>query len=393
MSFLNELLGWINDPFGRIQDWLAGRLAGFLPPWGVDLVMIALTIVALLAFLVVVVMYLTYLERKILGRIADRPGPNRVGPLGLLQPIADVLKLIVKEVIRPAQADLAVYILAPVVVVAPAILVYAVLPIGPRMVPVDINVGVLFVVSVSSLATLALLMAGWGSGNKYSLLGGMRAVAQMVSYEIPLVLAFLGVVLLTGSLSLVEITKAQAAYPFVLAQPLGFLIALICAVAEVNRSPFDIPEAESELVAGYHVEYGGVGFAMFFLAEYIEMFTVSALLTVLFLGGWQGPILPPYLWFLIKVYAILILMFWLRGTFPRLRVDQLMNLSWKFLLPLSMVNVVVVALVDKLGLPGGFLPSLLASLVVMAAAGGAAWAQRHRRVGVAVRPGWQAREA
>jgi len=386
MPFLNNL-------FGNIQDLISGWLSGFLPSWAVDLAMMAITTVALLAFLVVVVMYLTYLERKVMARIGDRPGPNRVGPLGLAQPLADVLKLVVKEVIWPAKADFPVYILAPVVVVAPAILVYAVLPFGPRMVAADINVALLFVVAVSSLATLALLMAGWGSGNKYSLLGGMRAAAQMVSYEIPLAFSFLGVVLISGSLSLVEITRAQAGYPFVLAQPLGFLIALICAIAEVNRSPFDIMDAESELADGYRIEYSGVGFAMFFLAEYIEMFSVAALLTVLFLGGWQGPLLPPYVWFLIKVYLIVGLMLWLRGTFPRVRVDQLMNLSWKFLLPLSMVNVVVVALVDKLELPGGFLPSLVASGLLMAAAGGCARYMRRKPAGAVARPGWQVREA
>ena len=393
MPFLKELWSWIYDPFGHIQEWLAPRLADLLPGWGVDLVMMALTIVAILLFLIVVVMYLTYLERKAVARIADRLGPNRAGPLGLLQPIADVLKLVLKELIIPARADLAVYLLAPVVVVAPAVLVLIVLPMGPRMVPADINVGLLFVVSISSLATLALLMAGWGSGNKYSLLGGMRAVAQMVSYEVPLVLAYLGVVVVSGSLSLVDITRAQASYPFVLSQPLGFLIALICAVAEVNRSPFDIPEAESELIAGYHIEYSGVGFAMFFLAEYIEMFVVSAMLTILFLGGWQGPVLPPYVWFLGKVYLLLFAMFWFRGTFPRLRVDQLMNLAWKFLVPLAMVNVVVVALVDKLGLPGGFLPGFVASGAVAAVAWGIAGLQRRQRARRAARPSLRVREA
>ncbi|MDI7276017.1 MAG: NADH-quinone oxidoreductase subunit NuoH, partial [Anaerolineae bacterium] len=372
MPFLNNL-------FGNLQDLISGWLSGFLPPWGVLLAMMAITIVAVLAFLVVTVMYLTYLERKILGRIADRPGPNRVGPLGLAQPLADVLKLIVKELVVPARADVPVYFLAPVLMVAPALLAYAVLPFAPRMVPAEINVAVLFVPAVTSITTLALLMAGWGSGNKYSLLGGLRAVAQKISYSIPMLLAFLGVVLITGSLSLVRIVEAQAGYPFLLAQPLGFLIALVCCVAEVNRSPFDIPEAESELVAGYHTEYSGVGFAMFFLAEYIGMFTVSAMLAILFLGGWQGPLLPPYIWFLIKVYVVLCFMFWLRGTFPRVRVDQLMNLSWKVLLPLSMVNVVVVALVDKLDLPLGFLPGLVASLLVMGVAGpGGASARRSR---------------
>lgn len=385
MPFLNNL-------FGTIQRLLSGWLSGFLPPWGVTLAMWAITIVAILVFVVVTVMFLTYLERKVLGRIADRPGPNRVGPLGLLQPVADVIKLVIKEVIRPAEADLLVYFLAPVVSVAPVLLVYALLPFAPDMVPADINVGLLFVVAVSALPTLALLMAGWGSGNKYSLLGGMRAVAQMISYEIPLALAFLAAVLPAGSLSLVKIVEAQAGYPRVLAQPLGFLIALICAVAECNRAPFDIPEAESELVAGYHTEYGGVGFAMFFLAEYMEMFVVSALLTILFLGGWHGPLLPPYIWFLIKVYLILCVMFWLRGTFPRVRVDQLMGLSWKLLLPLAMVNVIVLATVDKLGLQLAFLPSLVASGLMMAAVA-LILRRRRRPAGAGPQPAWQAREA
>lgn len=386
MPFLNNL-------FGNLQDLISGWLAGFLPPWGVDLAMMLITVVVLLLFLVVVVMYLTYLERKVLARIADRPGPNRVGPLGLFQPFADVLKLIVKEVTTPQGVDYLPYILAPVLIVAPALLVYAVIPFGPRMVPADINVGLLFVVAVSSVATLALLMGGWGSGNKYSLLGGMRAVAQMISYEIPLAFAFLGAVVVTGSLSLVKIVENQPAYPLALSQPIGFLIALICIVAEANRSPFDIPEAESELVAGYHTEYGAVRFAMFFLAEYIEMFTGSAMVALLFLGGWRGPILPPYVWFLIKVYAILFFMFWLRGTFPRLRVDQLMAFSWKFLLPLGMVNIVLVALVDKLRLPGGFLPGLVAGAIVLAAANGIFVLSRRRPAARPARPGLQVREA
>ena len=377
MSFLNNL-------FGNLQDMIRAWLGTLLPqtgPW-IDLIMMALTMVVVLGFLVVTVMFLTYLERKAVARISDRVGPNRVGPLGLLQAVADVLKLVLKELIIPRGVDRVAYLLAPVLVVASALLVYAVIPFGPRMVPADINVALLFVVAVSSMATLALLLAGWGSGNKFSLLGGMRAVAQLISYEIPLAFAFLGAVLAAGSLSLVRISEAQAAYPLVLAQPLGFLIALICGVAECNRSPFDIPEAESELVAGYHIEYSGVGFAMFFLAEYIEMFTVSALLALLFLGGWHGPLLPPYVWFLIKVYAILGVMYWLRGTFPRLRVDQLLSFSWKFLLPLSMVNIVVIAFVDKLGLAErlGFLPGLLASGVVMAATVGILEMRRRRPV-------------
>ncbi|HOQ99799.1 MAG TPA: NADH-quinone oxidoreductase subunit NuoH [Anaerolineae bacterium] len=386
MPFLNNL-------FGNLQDLISSWLAGFLPQWGVDLAMMAITTVALLAFLVVVVMYLTYLERKVLGRIADRPGPNRVGPLGLFQPFADVLKLIIKEATTPQGVDYPTYILAPILIVAPALLVYAVIPFGPRMVPTDINVALLFVVAISSVATLALLMGGWGSGNKYSLLGGMRAVAQMISYELPLAFAFLGVVLVTGSLSLVKIVEGQPGYPLALAQPIGFLIALICVVAESNRAPFDLPEAESELVAGYHTEYGGVRFAMFFLAEYIEMFTGSAMVALLFLGGWRGPILPPYVWMLIKVYAVLFFMFWLRGTFPRLRVDQLMGLSWKFLLPLGMVNVIVMAFIDKLHLPGGFLPGLAASIVILAVAGGVVRIGRRSPAVRTARPGLRVKEA
>jgi NADH-quinone oxidoreductase subunit H len=359
---------FLNDLFINIQKLLAGWLGGFLAPWGVDLVMMLITLVVLLVFLVVTVMFLTYMERKVLGRIADRPGPNRVGPLGIFQAVADVLKLVLKELIIPASVDLPVYLLAPVMIVAPALLVYAVIPFAPGMVPTDINVGLLFVVAVASIATLALLMAGWGSGNKYSLLGGLRAVAQMISYEIPMAFAFMGAVLVSGSLSLVKIGAMPAGYPLVLSQPVGFVIALICAVAESNRAPFDIPEAESELVAGYHTEYSGVGFAMFFLAEYLEMFTSSALIAILFLGAWHGPLLPPYVWFLLKVYFLIFVMIWLRGTFPRLRVDQLMAFSWKFLLPLAMVNVLLVGLLDKLNLPGAFLPGLVVGVATLAAA-------------------------
>jgi NADH-quinone oxidoreductase subunit H len=308
----------------------------------------------------------TYVERKVVGRIQDRLGPNRAGPLGVLQPIADVAKLLIKEDIVPAKADRYVFLLAPAVVVASTLLVYAVIPFGRGMVGVDVNIGALYVVAVGSLATVAILMAGWSGRNKFALLGGMRAVAQMLSYEIPMVLALLGPVLLAGSLSLNSIIEAQSGAWFVIAQPIGFLIYLLAGVAESNRAPFDIPEAESELVAGYLVEYSGMKWALFFLGEYITMFTVASMTTILFLGGWRGPFVSalPVLsvfWFLIKVFMVLFVFYWLRGTLPRLRMDQLMALAWKFLLPLALANIMITGLIEKLPLDGAL--AALAQLV------------------------------
>jgi len=356
-------MAFLNDLFVNLSKWLSSFLAQFLPTWAVELIMMLLTIVSLIIFVLVTIMFINWLERKTVGRFQDRYGPNRVGPLGILQFVADAIKMFTKEDITPANADRAIFNLAPVIVVVPTFLVLAVLPFGRGMVAADLNIGFLYIVAVSSLTTIAILLAGWGSRNKYSLLGGMRVVAQMISYEVPMVLSALGVIMLTGSLSLVSIVEGQSRVPFILLQPLGFLIYFISAVAEVNRAPFDLPEAESEIIAGYHTEYSGMKYAMFLLAEYINAFIVSSIAATLFLGGWQGPLLPPYLWFILKAYGIYFLLMWLRFTLPRLRIDQLMGLAWKFLVPLALVNLLVMGLVMTLTQGRGLITLVLASLV------------------------------
>ncbi|MBI2368905.1 MAG: NADH-quinone oxidoreductase subunit NuoH [Deltaproteobacteria bacterium] len=298
--------------------------------------------------------YLTWLERKLIARLQVRLGPNRVGPFGLLQPIADAIKLFCKEDILPARANRFVYTLAPMVSLIPAVVAFAVIPFGDSvqvlgykvdLVITDVNIGVLYVLAITSLGVYGLVLAGWASNSKYALLGALRASAQMISYELSLGLSVIGVLILAGSLSLVDIVRAQERVWFILLQPLGFLIFLTCGVAETNRAPFDLPEAETELVAGFHVEYSSMKFAMFFMAEYVNMVTVSAMAATLFLGGWHGPLLPPVAWFMLKVFAFLFLFIWMRATLPRLRYDQLMRFGWKVLLPLALLNILVTGLV------------------------------------------------
>ena len=296
--------------------------------------------VIILAFVLVLVMGFIWIERRGMARMQARVGPNRTGPLGLLQPVADAIKVLLKEDIIPDRGDKIVHWLAPVVAFSPVLVVFAVVPFQDGALLADLNVGILFVVAVSSISTLGIFMAGWASSNKYSLLAAMRDIAAVISYEIPVVITVLGVVLIAGSLSLNEIIKAQN-IPFILLQPLGFLLFFIGGCAEINRSPFDLMEADSELVAGFHTEYSGMKFAMFYLTEYAEAVVLSAIITTLFLGGWRGPVLPPWLWFTIKVLAVFFSMVWTRTTLPRVRIDQLMALAWKFLLPLAMINLII----------------------------------------------------
>jgi NADH-quinone oxidoreductase subunit H len=298
-------------------------------------------------------------ERKLLGRFQARYGPNRAGPIGYLQPLADVVKLIFKEDFVPRGANRILFQIAPLISVFAAVAAVAVIPFGGvhtfwghhvALVGTDINIGVLYLFALSGIGFYGLILGGWASGNKYSLLGSARTAAQLVSYEVAMGLSIIGVVMMAQSLSLVDIVHAQQdTVWYILFQPLGFVIFLIAAVAETNRAPFDMPEAESELVAGYHTEYGGLKFAMFFLAEYINMIIVSALGATLFLGGFSGPFLPGVVWLAIKVAALLFLFIWLRATLPRLRYDRLMKLGWKVLLPLATLNLVVTAVVVALG--------------------------------------------
>ncbi len=308
---------------------------------------------------------MVYAERKIAALIQQRHGPNRVGPLGLLQPFADVIKLMFKEELRPGGADTVLFLLAPVISAAAAFAAFAVVPFGAettffglleaplKLQVADVNVAVLVVFAITSMSVYGIVLAGWSSNSKYSLLGGLRSASQMISYELPYGLALASVLVLANSLSLTRIVDAQAGYWFgfipkwfVFLQPVGFLIFMTAGVAETNRAPFDFPEAEQELVAGYHTEYSSMAFAMFFLAEYINMVTVSAVATNLFLGGWHGPFLPAslgWIWFLVKTSALLFFYIWMRWTLPRYRYDQLMQFGWKILLPLAVLNLLVTA--------------------------------------------------
>jgi NADH-quinone oxidoreductase subunit H len=310
-------------------------------------------LVAVLAFSQLNALFLVWLERKVAGHIQLRPGPKEVGPFGLLQTIVDGLKLVGKELITPGPADKKLFVLAPILVFMPVLVAFLVLPFGPDMIIRDMNVGVLLIFGFSTFSVLAILAGGWASNNKYALLGAIRAVAQGVAYEIPLLLTVMSVVLMVNSFKLSDIVNAQGNFWFIFVQPVAGLIFLICATAETNRAPFDIPEAESELIAGFHTEYSGMRFGLFFLAEYTNMFIVSAVATSLFFGGWQGPFgyslgLPGIVWFLMKTYLLIFVLMWVRWTFPRVRFDQLMNFAWKVMIPLSLANLLITAVILKL---------------------------------------------
>jgi NADH-quinone oxidoreductase subunit H len=322
----------------QFQLWLEN----YWPAWAAYIVPAIVGVVVMLAFVLVMVIIFIYIERRLLGRFQIRLGPNRLGPEGIFQPLATAFKVLLKEDIVPTAADKIIHWLAPVIVFVPILLIFAVVPIQQNAIVRDLNVGVVYFVAISSISTVGVYMAGWGSDNKYSLISALRTVAQMVSYELPIVLSILGVVLMAGSLSMVQIVQFQN-IPLILLQPLGFLIFFLGAVAEMNRSPFDLLEADSEIVAGYHIEYSGMKFAMFYLGEYGHALAYSAIITTLFLSGWRGPLLPPFLWFVIKIIAVFALIVWMRATLPRLRVDQLMSFGWKALLPMAVLNMFIVA--------------------------------------------------
>ncbi len=301
----------------------------------------------------------TYLERRVLARMQSRIGPNAAGYRGLLTPVADLIKLLFKEDFMPAAAHKPLYLLAPLLAFIPAMLPIAVVPFGDtinvfgreiNLVVSDFSLGLLFILAVTSLGIYGIIMAGWAPNSKFSLLGGLRSSAQMISYEIGLGMSFIGVIMLAGTLNLVEIVEQQSSFFdwYIFKQPLAFLLYLTCAIAETNRAPFDLPEAESELVAGYHTEYSSMRFGLFFVGEYANMVTVAAVATTVFLGGWQGPFLPPIVWFGIKVLAFLFFYIWLRGSLPRFRYDQLMKFGWYVLIPLALANILITALVTQL---------------------------------------------
>jgi len=302
--------------------------------------------------MLLIVAYMTLMERKVLGHMQVRFGPNRAGPFGLLQPVADGIKLFFKEDIIVPFANRIIYILAPAVIVITALVSFAVIPFGDSikimgqsidLVVADVNVGLLYLFAVSSLGVYGVVMGGWASNNKYSLLGSIRSSAQMISYELSLGLSIVGVLMIVGSLSLTKIVEAQSSVWFILYQPLGFIIFLISAVAECSRTPFDLTECENELVAGYQTEYSSMKFGLYYLGEYAHILVVSSLAVSLFFGGWQGPFLPPILWFLIKVFVFIFFFIWIRATFPRFRYDQLMKFGWKVLFPLALVNILLTA--------------------------------------------------
>jgi len=304
----------------------------------------------ILGGLLFIASYLVWAERKLLARLQVRYGPNRAGRFGLLQPIADVIKLLTKEDTVPEGSDRIVFLIAPALVATTALLIFAVVPFGKNltlggktipMVITDLNIGILYVFALSSLGVYGAVLGGWASNSKYSLIGAIRSAAQMISYELALVLSLVPVVMLAGSFSLVDIVNAQTPLPFILLQPVSFIIFLVSSMAETKRIPFDLPEAENELVAGYHTEYSGMRFGLFFLGEYISLIVLGSLVAAFFLGGWRGPFLPPLAWFLIKVFAVVFVMIWTRGTLPRLRYDQLMGIGWKVLIPVALVNIII----------------------------------------------------
>ena len=318
--------------------------------WIAGFIILIAKLGVVLLVLLLLAAYLVWLERKFLARLQIRYGPNRAGKFGLLQPIADTIKMLTKEDIVPAAADRFIFLLAPAVVATTALMMFAVVPFGSSLtlfgekVPLvisDLNVGLLYVFALSSLGVYGVAMGGWASNSKYSLLGGIRGAAQMISYELALGLSLVPIVMLADSFSIVEIVKAQEKYPFILVQPFAFVIFMISAMAESKRIPFDLPEAENELGAGYHTEYSGIRFGLFFLGEYVHLQVLGALVAVLFLGGWRGPILPPPVWLLIKIIFVALVMIWVRGTLPRLRYDQLMALGWKVLIPAALLNIMI----------------------------------------------------
>lgn len=324
---------------GLIRDFCAWLGMGEL---GADLVMGFVSYVAIILICVLCALFYVLWERKFAGYIQRRPGPNRLGPNGWFQTIGDALKLLMKEDIVPEKADKKLHLTAALVVFAPPMLALAVIPFGEGMVALDLDLGLVFVLAVTSLCTLPVMIAGYSSGNKYSLIGAMRAVSQMISYEIPMVFSLVGVVLIAGTCNLSDIVYAQQeSLWFICYQPFMFLIYLICSVAECNRAPFDLPEGESELTAGVYTEYSGMRYALFYLSEYCNMFVAAGIMTTLFLGGWMGPVLPGWVWFLLKTFVIMSIFVWVRWTFPRLRVDQLQSFCWKILFPLTILNIIV----------------------------------------------------
>jgi len=314
------------------------------PDWPGNLWLHALIMsVVLIGFLLATVMLYIWIERRGIGRFQARLGPNRLGPLGLLQAIADMIKILTKEDIIPSRADRLLFWLAPVAAFVPVVLMLAVVPLWPGLQLVDLNTGVLYILAVSGIGAIGIFLSGYAGNNKYGLIGAMREAAQLMSYEIPLMLALVSIVILAGSLSVSDLIAAQNV-PFILVQPLAFVVFILATLAEINRSPFDLVEADSELASGFNIEYSGMKFALLYVVEYSEAVVASALVATFFLGGWRGPFLPPVMWLLIKMIAVFFVIIWVRSTMPRLRIDQVLGFAWKYLLPLALINLALTAL-------------------------------------------------
>ncbi|MEW6482172.1 MAG: NADH-quinone oxidoreductase subunit NuoH [bacterium] len=338
-----------------IYNWMQSLCKTYGIP-DIALLFVIMIIVGVLVagFVSVNTLFLVLAERKVSAFMQDRLGPMRVGPQGLFQTVADAIKLLQKEDIVPDEADKILHFLAPLIMFIPAIMAYAVVCWSPGICALSLDLGLLYILALSAIGTIGIVIAGFSSGNKWTLLGGARSAAQMISYEVPLILSFIGVIMLNGSLNLNSLILAQKNIWFIVYQPLGFLLFLVAGCAEINRAPFDLPEAESELVAGFHTEYSGMKFALFFLGEYANMFICACLVATLFLGGWNGIpglplILPPIVWFLIKTYFIIFVIMWFRWTYPRVRVDQLMGFGWKLLTPLGFLNIAITGVMISLG--------------------------------------------
>ncbi len=344
---------FLTDPINFIATWLRGVLSG----WGlgeiwVSLIMAFLGALLVASFVLLVDIVLVWVERKVVARLQDRLGPNRLGPFGLIQPIADVIKLLIKEDITPAGADKVLYNIAPILALATVLLLWAVIPFGPRIFGTDLNVGILYIVAIGAISTLGIIMAGWASNNKYALIGAFRSVAQLVSFEVPMVLALLVPVLLSGTMGITGIVQGQSIW-YIIFSPLAALIFLICIQAELGRAPFDLPEGESEIVAGFHIEYTGMKFGMFYAGELLHALTFGGLFSALFLGGWRGPGAETYpflgvFYFFVKAFIMYFVIMWVKYSLPRIRIDQMLNFTWKFLTPLALGLVIFTSIVLKI---------------------------------------------
>jgi len=363
----------MSDPINAIASWLKGLLSSWgLDPGLANIIMIVIGVIVIAVVMLVVDIFLVWVERKVVARFQDRLGPNRLGPYGLVQPFADVLKLLIKEDITPLGADKIVFNTAPILALASVLLLWAVIPYASTIYGADLNVGVLYVVAVGAIGTLGVLMAGWSSNNKYALLGAFRTVAQVVAYEIPMIIALLVPVILANSMSIREIVDKQSVW-FIVMAPITALIFLISAIAELGRPPFDLSEAESEIVAGFHIEYTGMKFGLFYAGELLHTFTLSALISCLFVGGWRGPGAETYpilgvFYLFAKSFFMYWVIMWIKYTVPRIRIDHMLNFNWKFLVPLSLTTLMVTAIMDKLmvgATPLGYILGMLAANLIL----------------------------